>query len=595
MKKTILIGVIVLGFFLRFYQLNSYPALNADEAALGYNAYSLLQTGKDEHGNPWPIHFQSFNDYKPGLYVYIILPFVALFGLNEWAVRIPGAFLGGLTVLVVYYLVHLFIRHPGLDPGSDSNDGTGKRQIADQVRNDVSENLFPLLAAFSLAISPWHIHFSRGAWEVNVATFFITLGLLLFLRGFKSPINLIFAVISFALSLYAYHAARIIVPLLGVGLLFIYWKQLSQLKKYVSISAIIGVIVLLPLFFDLTGPAGISRASGVGLFADTGPLARINEQRGEHGDINSLSAKLLHNKGVNYGLAFVQNWMDHYNGNFLFLSGEDIQRNKVPGMGQTYLFAIATCIVGLYSIAKRISNFQFPSLKSQAFLISNQSKINKLSNDRKSWTIILWWFAIAPIAAALTFQSPHALRAQNMVIPFEIINAFGLYTLITWIYKRVKFQYLRFLIFSILFFAISVSFLSYLHMYYVHMAKEYPFSSQYGVKELVQFVELRQNDYQKVLVTDRYDQPYILFLFYMKYPPTQFQTEHTVTARDQYGFSTVRNFGKFHFWPIDFEASKRDYPNSLIAGTGKEIPKEANVVKKIYGTNGYLYFNVVAN
>src|SRR5581483_10975161 len=132
-RILILVGIIVLAFVLRFWHLNSYPALNADEASIGYDAYSLIQTGKDQHGNAWPIDFQSFNDYKPGLYVYIVLPFVKLFGLNEWSVRIPNAFIGVVTVYIVYLLVkELF--------------GKEKEHLA-------------FLAALFLAISPWHIQF----------------------------------------------------------------------------------------------------------------------------------------------------------------------------------------------------------------------------------------------------------------------------------------------------------------------------------------------------------------------------------------------------------------------------------------------------
>src|SRR3989344_2042807 len=98
-------GIVLLAAILRLYRLDSFPALNADEAAIGYNAYSLLETGKDEHGDSWPIHFQSFNDYKPGLYFYIVLPFVKILGLSEWAVRLPGALLGVATVWLVYLLV----------------------------------------------------------------------------------------------------------------------------------------------------------------------------------------------------------------------------------------------------------------------------------------------------------------------------------------------------------------------------------------------------------------------------------------------------------------------------------------------------------
>src|ERR1700690_2543296 len=104
-KYLILIAIIVLAFVLRFYKLGSYPALNADEASNGYDAYSLLLTGKDQHGNSWPIDFQSFNDYKPGLYVYIIMPFVKVMGLNEWSVRIPNAAIGVLSIYVIYLLV----------------------------------------------------------------------------------------------------------------------------------------------------------------------------------------------------------------------------------------------------------------------------------------------------------------------------------------------------------------------------------------------------------------------------------------------------------------------------------------------------------
>ena len=125
------------------------------------------------------------------------------------------------------------------------------------------------------------------------------------------------------------------------------------------------------------------------------------------------------------------------------------------------------------------------------------------------------------------------------------------------------------------------------------MDKEFPFSSQYGVKELVDYIKEKEN--QKIIVTDRYDQPYILFLFYLKYPPQRFQEEHSLSAKDKYGFSTVRSFGNYEFVPIDFDSLKPQNLGSLIVGTDEEIPNEANIVKRIYGENGYLYFEAVAN
>ena len=537
-SKALLLGIILLAFVLRFYRLADYPALNADEAAIGYNAYSLLTTGMDEHGNPWPIHFQSFNDFKPGLYFYLVLPFVKLLGLTELAVRIPGALIGVATVLALYFLVKELFK---------------------------SERL-ALVSSLFLAISPWHLHFSRGGWEVNTATFLIVLGLWLFFKALAKPRYYLFSVVSFVLSLYAYHAARIIVPLLGLGLLIIYWGQLKRNLKTLAVAAGIGLILLFPLALDFTKGAVVSRVAGVGLFSDPGPLSRINEQRGQHADFQGLGAKLLHNKAVNYGLAFAQNWAEHFWGEFLFLSGDDIQRNKVPETGTMYLVDLIFILAGIVAIAR----------------------------NSKGWGPILIWLLLAPLGAALTFQSPHALRAQNMVVPLVVISAHGLMTMVRWLQKLKNKKLLAVGYWSLVI-LVGWGLARYLHIYYVHLAKEYPFSSQYGLKELVSYVGNEENKYKKVWVTDRYDQPYIMFLFYLQYPPQKFQGAHQLTPRDSYGFSTVRDFDKFHFEAVDFDKIRPENPNTLIVGTDDDIPAEANIVKKIYGTNGHLYFEIVAN
>jgi hypothetical protein len=206
---------------------------------------------------------------------------------------------------------------------------------------------------------------------------------------------------------------------------------------------------------------------------------------------------------------------------------------------------------------------------------------------------LLWWLLIAPIAAALTFQAPHALRAQNMVIPLILLSSVGLYYFLSIISFIIQKRTLLLTCYLLLASIIFWNFARYEHMYWVHMAKEYPFSSQYGVKQLVNYIQTNKKEGQQVVVTDRYDQPYILFLFYMNYPPEKFQQEHVLTSRDEFGFSTVSHFGDYHFRSVDFDRVRVQYPNSLIAGTDEEIPKETNIVKEIYGINGYKYFEVV--
>lgn len=541
MKHKILLLTIILAAILRFYRLDSVPALNADEAAIGYNAYSLLQTGKDEHGNPWPIHFQSFNDWKPGMYFYISMPFVAVLGLNEMAVRFPSALLGVATVYLVWLLTkELFPRQKWL----------------------------PELAALFLAISPWNLHYSRGGWEANAATFFIAAGLFCFIKGFSNSKFWYFSIMSFVASLYTYHSARIVVPLMVAGLALVYKNKIWDNSKKVVRPVALGLILLLPLAISLVGPAGFSRAAGVGLFADTGPYWRINQQRGEHEDLDSLVAKLFHNKPVNYSFQFLENYTSHFWGEFLFLSGDDIQRDKVPETGVLYLFDLIFIPIGLLLISRNLKN----------------------------WSAIILWLLVVPVAAALTFQSPHTLRSQNMAVPFVIISAFGVISLLEWLRITIKKKNIQNACYLIIAVFVFWSFTRYIHEYYVHMSKTYDYSSQYGVKQLVSYVNNNQEKYSKVVVTDRYDQPYVLFLFYSKYSPSKFQNDHTLTPKDQFGFSTVRKFDKFEFRTIDpWNQIRQEYPGALIAGTEKEIPEGTNVLETIVFPSGRTAFKIVAN
>jgi fumarate reductase subunit D len=268
-----------------------------------------------------------------------------------------------------------------------------------------------------------------------------------------------------------------------------------------------------------------------------------------------------------YGLAFLENWAEHYHGEFLFLSGDEIQRNKVPETGQMYVFDFFLLVAGIVAFVKK----------------------------PKGKEIVIWWLIVAPVASALTFQSPHALRAQNMIIPLVIISAFGLIVVLNWLDKNIKSNRLRATCYLLLATLIGWNFARYQHMYWIHMAQEYPFSSQYGVKELVDYVGKNEQKYEKVIISDKYDQPYILFLFYSKYSPKKFQESHELTARDKFGFSTVRSFDKYEFRSTDFNVDKTDNFRNLIIGADGEIPDEADIVKEIYGINGYKYFQIVAN
>src|SRR3989344_4794424 len=102
---AVLFLIVILSFFLRFYMVAEIPpALNWDEMSIGYNAYSILKSGKDEWGVSFPIHFKSYGEYKLPVQVYASIPGIYFLGLNELGVRITPVIYGTLTVLVIFFL-----------------------------------------------------------------------------------------------------------------------------------------------------------------------------------------------------------------------------------------------------------------------------------------------------------------------------------------------------------------------------------------------------------------------------------------------------------------------------------------------------------
>jgi len=540
-SKWILIAILVLAAGLRLYRLADFPAgLNADEAALGYNAYSLLLTGKDEHGHPWPVNLESFGDFKPALYAYILIPFIKIFGLTELAVRLPSAIFGILGVLFIYLVTkEIFSLYHPLDPPLKLRGGNPQEGV-----------ILGVLAALTLAISPWAIHFSRGGWEANVATTLILIGVWLFL---KKRFEL--CVLSFALSMYTYQSARVIAPLLGLGLILLYRP------KRIFIALTFGFLLLIPLIYNLVTTNATSRLSGVGLLADAGPLNRAKELRGQHADWNSPFSRLFHNRPVLYTIAFLKNYSDHFFGNFLFVNGDIIERNRVPETGLLYLTDFIFFALGVVYLLR--------------------------TTHYSPHTRVIWlWLLVAPVASALTFQTPHALRAHNMVIPLTIIVSLGVFVIL---------KHWKFIGICVLGFVSLWQVSRYLHQYYVHYPQTYPYAWEYGFKELVAYVGSVQDKYEKILVTDKYDQPYIIFLFYSKYPPQDFQGRHQLTFRDKYNFSTVRDYGKFHF-AATLWSKVSDIHSSLIVAAPEDIPDVGvNIVKTINFPNGQPAFKIISN
>ena len=126
MTRIVLSCILIAGFLVRIVWLDRFPVgFTPDEASFGYDAFSILKTGKDQWGHTFPLVLESFGDFKAPLYSYILIPFVALFGLSRPIVRLPNALLGTAAVYVTYLLVNEILRFASLT----QNDKKDKPQF----------------------------------------------------------------------------------------------------------------------------------------------------------------------------------------------------------------------------------------------------------------------------------------------------------------------------------------------------------------------------------------------------------------------------------------------------------------------------------
>ncbi len=537
----ILTLIILLAAFLRFYQLGSNPpSLDWDEASLGYNAYSILKTGKDEFGRFLPISIRSFEDYKPAIYTYLTIPSVALFGLNEFSVRLPSAILGTLTVLITFFLVKEIF-------------GTIGHWSANW---QISSEILALLVSLFLAISPWHLQFSRVAFEANAALFFVTGGIWLFFKGLKSGKWLMLSSILFVISIYTYHSPRLVVPLILIGWAIFFRKQLWQQRKWIIISLFVGIILMFPFVKELFS-SGSARLSSVTVVTPVGRLdeaIKYTEYDSARGDI---LGKLVHNRRIVYAYAILKGYLDHFNLDFLFLTGDAPLRHHAVDMGMFFLWEAPFILIGMLYLLRYKSSFP-----------------------------VFWWFLIAPIASAITTGTPHAVRALLYLPIYQIFTAVGLVYLIRHI-KQIS-QIGIMLVKSGFLLVVFVSVFYYFQMYYVHSPVEAAKDWQYGYKQAVMEAAKYENQVDKIIMTYAYDQPHIYVLFYHQIDPAWYQSQWHGGEVKRF----ERTVGKYSFRPIVWDQDK-NLTNVLLIGTPSELPDTAvNIVNDIRYPNGEIAFRI---
>lgn len=383
MKKDLfivwLVIAVVLGVFLRFYKLGLAPAgLYLDEAGQGYSAYSILKTGKDEFGMPFPSAFRSFNDFKTPVYIYLIVPLLPLFGLNTFSIRFPSFLFSVLSLPLFYFLI---------------------LKLTDSSKNS---KLFALISTLFLAISPWHILFGRTNFECNVALFFLLFAYYLFQLSLQKPIFLVLSSVFFSVALPAYHSERILVPLIVLFLTIKYFKVLTSTAylKYTLVSLFLALLISIPTIKIIQTPGFLARVSTLGIFSTH----------------NSWGIK-----------EWPSLYLSYFSPRQLFFLGGRWARSSYPELSVFYLWQLPLFLHGLYLLFnKKI----FTNLKSFIFLLLVISPI-PASLTRDPFSTIRGLPLVIPIILVCSLSAVHILeRLNNVKIKGFLVVAILVYSLL---------------------------------------------------------------------------------------------------------------------------------------------------------------------
>jgi len=555
----ILAVIIFIALFLRFFQLGENPpSLTWDEAAWGYNAYSLGIDGRDEFGRFLPLDYlESFGDFKPPVYAYLTVLPIKIFGLNEFAVRFPSAFFGVLTVVVTYFITKR-IFYPEIK--------NQKSKIKNTDQNSKIETI-ALLSALLLTISPWHINLSRAAFEANVATFFIVVGVWLFLAAVQDKKwFLLISVFSFVLSIYTFNTARIVSPILLILLSLIFWKTLWRIKYQTFMVVVLGVVLIAPIASFLVSPQASLRFKEVNIFWDLDVIERTNQEIENDG--GAWWSKIIHNRRLAFGVEYIKHYFDHLNPSFLFIKGDGNPKFSTQDVGQLYLWELPFFISG--------------------FLYLFRQKIGY-------WRLVPLWMMLGIIPAATARETPHALRIETTFPTFQIIAAYGLVNVLGLIsnikYKIVNIpfdfaqgRHIKYLIFTLYFSFLIFNISYYLHGYYAHYPREYSGEWQYGYKESIEYVKSVQDDYDQIRITTGMGRPYIYYAFFTKTDPEIFRRT-AIVKRDAFGFVTVSGFLKYRF-ADSLSSIKGKTRKVLYIDTPGRVHPKGDILKKFYLLNG---------
>lgn len=558
--KWFLGGFVLITFLaalLRLYQLGSVPhGMTWDEAAVGYNGYAVLTTRRDEWLEFLPTSFRSFGDYKAPLAIYLNGPFTWALGMELWVVRLPFA-LSGVVAVAVWMLLLRRLELAGFLPRALKDPWYGPALV--------------LFGGALLAFSPWHLHFTRTGFESGLSLTLVLMGVWAWVELWelvkkKASLSVknwqlwgwaLLGVLSLGLSLYAYHSAKLAVPLLGLVLLGWAWPVIQRhwaaAAKIIGLQALVGGVVALPLLRDTLLGHGAERFNQASIFKDGESTGEVVAHFG-----NNIAAHL----------------------HPLYLAGGFTPSLRHGDGAWGVLFPTTLALV-LLAVAFFIYSFW---KRNDTGLISG--------NFKRLVVVSLGWIFAGMFPALIAGEAPHSNRMLLALPGFLLLAVLGFDRLIAWVSgwrwnQTIKGSHgeqnlvLKSVVGTfILIYALC--FISYQHHYYTAFAAASADEFKDGYVEVMELAHAYEKglddkkEVQTIIVSNRYGQPYIYALFVRRTNPIWY-----------HGGSLI----KYQF-PDQVTVGDLSRENALvIATTEDEIPiEQADHV--IYGSDGQVKFKV---
>ncbi len=542
------------GVGVRVFRLESVPAgFHQDEACAGYDAYSLLRTGRDQHGNFLPVTMQAFDDYRRALFTYSLIPLIKVLGLKVGTVRLGAALWGISGLAAITALAGLMLGWPGA-----------------------------AAAAVFAAASPWHLSFSRFAQEGVTATATVSIAMLFFWlwRRSRRPIWLYLSAFGFGLSLYSYAPVDAFTPLFVAWLTLLYWREFREAGVQSLLAAAVFALVGLPLAASfLMHPERMNaRFNAFSIFASCAGCA-----------VAPVSARLVN---------FVAGMAGYFTPSFLFVVGDRGDHWTLlhqPGVGQLLpeqapLIALALIAI-VWGRRRRTALLLLgwtvlATLPAALILPLGASLVERGKALPTPWVLFDGTEPLAPFSPAVLLAHPDSRHAELALVPWILLSALGFAMLVelTWSRRALGITLCAALAAGTLFHAAR-----FIRAYFV----DYPVLAapyfQYGMEQVVENIELSSDPLQRVVIGHATNSPYIYVLFFGHYPPEKFQSEKVI--RETKLFGDVLAFDRYLFVPPGYAYARMRHGTFVFAAIE---PVAAAPAISIRYPDGTVAYNIVS-